>query len=61
MRRILLVLTVALVMAAILVIMAAPALAQSVCEWEYMDEGWWALGCWSPDMGYWIADWWKAW
>ena len=40
---------------------ATPALAQSVCEWTYWDEGWWAQECWSPDFGWYIADWWKAW
>ena len=56
MRRILLMLTlIAILVAAV----ATPALAQSVCEWDYWDEGWWALVCYSPDLdSWWIADWW---
>ena len=58
MRRILLILAlIAMLVGAV----ATPALAQSVCEWTYWDEGWWAQECWSPDFGWYIADWWKAW
>jgi hypothetical protein len=61
-RRILLILTLIAMLAVMLVgAVAFPALAQSFCEWEYVDEGWWAYWCWSPDFGWWIADWWKAW
>jgi hypothetical protein len=43
-------------------VVASPVLAQSLCDWEYWDEGWWALVCYSPDLdSWWIADWWKAW
>jgi hypothetical protein len=43
--------------------MAVPASAQPVveCEWDYFDEGWFAQYCWSPEWGWWIDDWWKAW
>jgi hypothetical protein len=61
MKRIFLVLAVAAVMAMMLVVMAVPASAQSVCEWDYFDEGWFAQYCWSPDTGWRIDDWWKAW
>jgi hypothetical protein len=61
MRRILLVLTVAALMA-MMMVMTVPASAQpSECEWDYFDEGWFAQYCWSPDRGWWIDDWWKAW
>ena len=41
-------------------VVVSPALAQSVCGWEYWDEGWWALVCYSPDFeSWWIADWWQ--
>ena len=63
MKRFFLVLAVAALMATMLVVMAVPALAQPVveCEWDYFDEGWFAHYCWSPDFGWWIEDWWKAW
>ena len=62
MRRIPLILTLIAMLAVVLGgAVASPALAQSFCEWEYWDEGWWAFVCWSPDFGWYIADWWKAW
>jgi hypothetical protein len=63
-RRLLLVMVAALLLAAMVVGgMVSPALAQSLCEWEYQGEGWWAQWCWSPDLGgvWWIADWWREW
>jgi hypothetical protein len=62
MKRFFLVLTVAAFMATMLVVMAVPAWAQPVeCEWDYFEDGWFAQYCWSPDRGWWIDDWWKAW
>jgi hypothetical protein len=61
-RRIRLILAMIAMLAVMLVgTMASPASAQSLCEWTYFDVGWFALECWSPDVGWWIADWSKAW
>lgn len=61
-RRLLLVMVAAALLAAMVVVtVVSPALAQTACNWEYMEDGWWALWCWSPDWGWWIAEWEHAW
>jgi hypothetical protein len=60
MRRTLAVLVVAALTATMLMIGALPALAQIDCHWAHEGGDWWAQWCWSPQHGWYVADWWHS-